>query len=56
MSPFSGLSTMDSGSTMRFAFDNVSCRNEASRPQRMYIFVQIDCVLEIRAEGCVLLN
>jgi hypothetical protein len=56
MSSFSGLSTMDSGSTMRFDFQNVNCRNDTSRPQRMYIFVQIDAVLEIRAEGCVLLN
>ena len=47
---------MDAGSTMRFTFENVNCRNDQSRPQRMYIHIHHDAILEIRAAGVVLLT
>jgi hypothetical protein len=70
MAAFTGLSTRNAGDTLRFAFDNVTpwqkpadnpspaqtYRAEASVPQRMYITLHMDLVLELRAEGCVLLD
>jgi len=53
---FSGLSTRNAGDTLRFAFDNVTPRDAASTPSRMYITLHMDLVLELRAEGCVLLD
>ena len=44
--------------TLRFAFENVTPRNDsgASVPQRMYITLHMDLVVELRAEGVVLLD
>jgi hypothetical protein len=70
MAAFTGLSTRNAGDTLRFAFDNVTpwqkpaqnpsagenYRATASVPQRMYITLHMDLVLELRAEGCVLLD
>ena len=69
MAAFTGLSTRNAGDTLRFAFDNVTpwqapgtptalqtARALASIPSRMYITLHIDMVLELRAEGCVLLE
>ena len=66
---FTGLSTRNAGDTLRFAFDNVTpyqvvnpadplqvLRGQGSIPQRMYITLHMDLVLELRAEGCVLLD
>jgi hypothetical protein len=53
---YSGLSTMDAGSTMRFSFENVNCRNPESRPQTMHLHIHHDAILEIRAAGVVLLT
>ena len=53
---YSGLSTMDAGSTMRFTFENVNCRNPRSRPQTMHLHIHPDAILEIRAAGVVLLT
>ena len=55
-SAFTGLSTRAAGDTLRFAFENVTPRDANSTPQRMYITLHYDCVLELRAEGCVLLD
>jgi hypothetical protein len=51
---FTGLSTRNAGDTLRFAFENVTPRDAPSTPQRMYITLHFDSVLELRAEGCVL--
>jgi hypothetical protein len=69
MAAFTGLSTRNAGDTLRFAFGNVTpwqapsgalaaqtYRAQASVPQRMYITLHFDLVLELRAEGCVLLD
>ena len=70
MAAFTGLSTRNAGDTLRFAFDNVTpwqapssspstaqtARALASIPSRMYITLHVDMVLELRAEGCVLLD
>ena len=69
MAAFTGLSTRNAGDTLRFAFDNVTPyqapgtpttlqtnRALGSVPQRMYITLHMDLVLEMRAEGCVLLD
>ena len=53
---FTGLSTRNAGDTMRFAFKNVLARNGASTPSRMYVTLHFDAVVELRAEGCVLLD
>jgi hypothetical protein len=53
---FTGLSTRNAGDTLRFAFENVTPRDAASTPSRMYITLHMDPVLELRAEGCVLLD
>ena len=53
---FTGLSTRNAGDTLRFAFDNVNPRNGYAVPQRMYVTLHMDLVLELRAEGCVLLD
>ena len=53
---FTGLSTRNAGDTLRFAFENVYPRDANSTPQRMYITLHFDAVLELRAEGCVLLD
>ena len=67
---FTGLSTRNAGDTLRFAFDNVTpwqapasspsdlevARAAASVPSRMYITLHMDLVVELRAEGCVLLD
>ena len=56
MAAFTGLSTRNAGDTLRFAFDNVTPRDANSTPQRMYITLHMDLILELRAEGCVLLD
>ena len=56
MAAFTGLSTRNAGDTLRFVFDNVTPRDANSTPQRMYITLHMDLVLELRAEGCVLLD
>ena len=53
---FTGMSTRNAGDTLRFAFENVSPRNAAAVPQRMYITLQMDLVIELRSEGVVLLD
>ena len=53
---FTGLSTRNAGDTIRLAFDNVEPRDADSTPQRMYVTLHHDLVLELRAEGCVLLD
>ena len=67
---FTGLSTRNAGDTLRFAFDNVTpwqapatgatppqtYRASSSVPSRMYITLHMDLVVELRAEGCVLLD
>jgi hypothetical protein len=53
---FTGLSTRNAGDTLRFALENVQPRDANSTPQRMYITLHFDAVLELRAEGCVLLD
>ena len=53
---FTGLSTRNAGDTLRFAFENVTPRDAASTPQRMYITLHMDLVVELRAEGVVLLD
>ena len=53
---FTGLSTRNAGDTMRFSFKNVTPRDAASTPQRMYVALHMDAVVELRAEGCVLLD
>ena len=66
MAAFTGLSTRNAGDTLRFAFENVNPRvnNDGSGrvgdvnawPSRMYVTLHMDLVLEMRAEGCVLLD
>ena len=53
---FTGMSTRNAGDTLRFAFDAVNCRDDLSRPSRMYITLHMDLVVELRAEGVVLLD
>jgi hypothetical protein len=63
---FTGLSTRNAGDTIRFAFDNVTPRTNkdgAGRPvdvrawpMRQYTTIHMDLVLELRAEGCLLLD
>ena len=67
---FTGLSTRNAGDTLRFAFDNVTpwqapatgatapqvYRAASSVPSRMFITLHMDLVVELRAEGCVLLD
>ena len=53
---FTGMSTRNAGDTLRFAFDAVNCRDDNSRPSRMYITLHMDLVVELRAEGVVLLD
>ena len=56
MAALTGLSTRNAGDTLRFAFDSVQPRDINSTPQRMYISLHMDLVMELRAEGCVLLD
>ena len=51
-----GMSTRNAGDTLRFAFENVDPRDAAATPQRMYITLHMDLVVELRAEGVVLLD
>ena len=53
---FTGLSTRAAGDTLRFAFENVMPCDANSTPQRMYITLHVDLVLELLAEGCILLD
>jgi hypothetical protein len=53
---FTGLSTRNAGDTLRFAFEGVQPRDPASTPQRQYVTIHFDAVLEMRAEGCILLD
>jgi hypothetical protein len=53
---FTGLSTRNAGDTLRFAFEAVDPRDAASTPQRMYITLHMDLVVELRAESVVLLD
>ncbi len=53
---FSGLSTRQAGDTMRFAFDSVNPKDANATPSRMYITLHFDAILELRAEGCILLD
>jgi hypothetical protein len=63
---FTGLSTRNAGDTIRFAFDNVTprtnvdnnrkVRSVAAWPTRMFTTIHMDLVLELRAEGCILLD
>ena len=53
---FTGLSTRNAGDTIRFAFDSVNPGSAAATPQRMYITLHFDAILELRAEGCILLD
>jgi hypothetical protein len=64
-SSFTGLSTRNAGDTIRFAFDNVTPRTNVNAgtvvdsnawPTRMYTTIHMDLVLELRAEGCLLLD
>jgi hypothetical protein len=65
-SSFTGLSTRNAGDTIRFAFDNVIPRTNVDGaravvdsnawPTRMYTTIHMDLVLELRAEGCILLD
>ena len=50
------MSTRNAGDTLRFAFENVTPRDAASTPQRMYITLHMDLVVELRSEGVVLLD
>ena len=56
LSAFTGLSTRNAGDTLRFAFENVTPRDTPSTPQRQYVTLHMDLILELRAEGCVLLD
>ena len=56
LSAFTGLSTRNAGDTLRFAFENVTPRDSPSTPQRQYVTLHMDLILELRAEGCVLLD
>ena len=53
---FTGMSTRNAGDTLRFAFENVTPKDAASTPQRMYITLHYDLVVELRSEGVVLLD
>ena len=53
---FTGMSTRNAGDTLRFAFENVTPRDKASTPQRMYITLHMDLVVELRSEGVILLD
>jgi hypothetical protein len=53
---FTGLSTRNAGDTLRFAFEGVQPRDLPSTPQRQYVTIHFDAVLEMRAEGCILLD
>jgi hypothetical protein len=65
-SSFTGLSTRNAGDTLRFAFDNVTPRTNVDAnqkvvdvrawPTRQYTTIHMDLVLELRAEGCILLD
>jgi hypothetical protein len=50
------MSTRNAGDTLRFAFENVTPRDGPAAPQRMYITLHMDLVVELRAEGVVLLD
>jgi hypothetical protein len=67
LASFTGLSTRNAGDTLRFAFDNVTPRTSVNAgnvvangtvfwPTRMYTTIHMDLVLELRAEGCILLD
>jgi hypothetical protein len=65
MSVFSGLSTRAAGDTIRFAFDNVSPRinlnggavvDSNAVPTMQFTTLHMDLILELRAEGCILLD
>jgi hypothetical protein len=69
MAAFTGLSTRDAGSTLRFSFENVNPRvNPAADPTRVavngtrawptrqYVTLHVDAVAELRAEGVLLLD
>jgi hypothetical protein len=70
MAAFTGLSTRDAGSTIRFSFENVNPRTNPSAadptkvavngtrawPSRMYVTLHHDAVIECRAEGVMLLD
>ena len=53
---FTGLSTRNAGDTIRLAWEGVEPRDLASTPQRCYVTIHHDLILELRAEGCVLLD
>ena len=53
---FTGMSTRNAGDTLRFAFENITPRDQAAVPQRMYITLMMDLVVELRSEGVVLLD
>jgi hypothetical protein len=66
MSVFSGLSTRAAGDTIRFAFDNVNPRinrkgagevlDAYAVPTMQFTTLHMDLILELRAEGCILLD
>ena len=53
---FTGLSTMGSGDCLRFSWQNVNARNDASRPSRCFITLHHDTVIELRQEGALCLD
>ena len=53
---FTGMSTRNAGDTMRFAVDSVNPKDANATPTRMYITLHFDAILELRAEGCILLD
>jgi hypothetical protein len=70
MAAFTGPSTRDAGSTLRFSFEGVNPRVNPSAtdatkvavngtrawPSRQYVTLHYDCVAELRAEGVLLLD
>ena len=70
MAAFTGLSTRDAGSTLRFSFENINPRvNSAADdvtkvavggtkawPTRQWVTIHHDAVAELRAEGVLLLD
>ena len=53
---FTGMSTRNAGDSLRFSFENITPRDAASTPQRMYATLHVDLVVELRAEGVILLD
>ena len=70
MAAFTGLSTRDAGSTLRFSFENINPRvnpdaADATKvavggtkawPSRQWVTIHHDAVAELRAEGVLLLD